>query len=268
MAITIFCGSKQPDKSSGSDVNKPPTSEKSTATEQQVNQQQDTKAENSDNDMVYVGLLYQTTKLSYKNPSEYCLDDHMLYKTCDYAFNETYIHAKDNSELKKALNYKSVILKGEIKNDLNNILTKIGDCPEDYGREQNMMQIRMDWLSPEATAVGFSTKENLKKVSYFELKSIKEYDGLIFKDLKGESQVTFKNNLNAPIDKLTITGHYEFADGKPYPKYVDRQHTNIKPGREVKESFTNSIKEDQKNFDLWSIEIYGEGKNIKIIANK
>ncbi len=192
---------------------------------------------------IKTGTLTKNVVLGLKNPSEYCLDDGNLYKGADYRINDINIVFSNDVNTKKIAG-KPVVLYGKLKKDMTKIIKKVGECPEDYGREQSMMQLRSDWMAPETGfSVGKSTFEILRNTYYFEVSKLYLYNGIkSYKDKSGNMNVTFTNLFEDQLEDVKITAHYETTFGKPAPIYEDKSYKALAPRKSVQAVFKNDGK--------------------------
>lgn len=191
--------------------------------------------------MILVGELKANQPKALKNPSEYMLEDGYLYKGADFRVGTLNIYSTQARDL-GIWTGKIVMLRGQIKKDLNQILHKAEKAPEDYGQAESMMQLRSDWVAPETGfTIGRSTSQKLKQVSFFEFESIEEYKGFMIKKERDTIQMSFANLLSQPIPILQVTGRYESTKGKPTPHYIEHQFNQLSPQTQIMLEFSNKI---------------------------
>ncbi|WP_372365828.1 hypothetical protein [Candidatus Uabimicrobium sp. HlEnr_7] len=207
------------------------------ADEQQQQQQQ----------IVFVGTLVKNEPLGLKNPSEYCLEDGHIYKGAKYRIAGKNIHSSNPQDL-SSIYGKTVIVYGKLVKDLNKILTKGEKAPEDYGREQSMMQIRSDWVTEETGfSVGRSTKKRLKRFSYIEYSKVEEFKGLQVEKSDNIITVTLKNTFENDIKDLSIIAHYEVVFGKPSPRYTTNTIDNLYSQQSITITFPTIFSQQSPN---------------------
>ncbi len=163
--------------------------------------------------IIFLGILHKTYPLALKCPSEYCLEDGYLYQSTNYAIGNVNFYYEFKRDI-SSLAGKIVVARGRMLRGLNKILTKLGKAPEDYGKEQSMMQIRSDWVREETGfQIGHSTLEKLSQVSYFHAMDIEEYKGFSIKKAdKKNIEASFTNSVDSPM-VFTFEGHYESTMG-------------------------------------------------------
>lgn len=215
---------------------------------------------------LFVGVLKRTYPLSFKKPSEYCLEDGYLYKSADYKIGELFLHSDSPQDL-TAFEGKIVMAWGQEEQDLTRIIVKKEKAPEDYGREAGMMQIRSDWVGEETGFnIGHSTHEKLKQVPFFRYTQIQEFQGIEVINEETQLQVKFTNTLEKVLTTVEIIGHYESTSrGKPSPYYDTKTHQNVQPKQLIEEIFKASvtIEERRKDFRLHSVEIHAQGEDLE-----
>ncbi|BBM85803.1 hypothetical protein [Candidatus Uabimicrobium amorphum] len=196
-----------------------------------------TYADENSQQVAYVGTLVKNVPLGMKNPSEYCLEDGYIYKGAAYRIAGMNIHSDQQQDL-SPLAGKVVIIYGKVVKDLNKILVKGEKAPEDYGREQSMMQIRSDWVTEETGfSIGRSSKEKLKEFSFIHYSKVEEFTGLQVEENDTTVSVTFRNMFDRDIKDLQITAHYEVVFGKPQPRYTTNQVNYLYKGQSVTLTF-------------------------------
>lgn len=196
---------------------------------------------------IQIGVLRQNVPKGLLNPSEYVLEDGYLYKGCDYRINGINIVDKTKKDLDKWAG-KPVVIYYRQKTDLNQILVKDEKAPEDYGKEESMMQMRSDWVSPETGfQIGRTTKEKLKGISYYEVYDIVPYTGFKIKSDDTMTHLTIVNDFDVPMTDIKVTGHYEGGSGKPMPKYVPNSFKGLNPKAELSLSLKKYIPNSDKN---------------------
>ena len=172
-----------------------------------------------DSTFIYVGVLGKTYPLAWKNPSEYALEDGYLYKSTDYSLGEMNLLSTQDLS---AFVGKIVVVHALLDKDLNKILVKKGKCPEDYGRKENMVQIRNDWVGAETGFdIGRSTRAKLKHVPFLRCCKIELFGGLKIKHntKQKELKIIFRNTFKQPLNGLRMVAHYETMYAKPSPTY-------------------------------------------------
>lgn len=211
----------------------------------------------------FIGRLWKNRPLAFKNPSEYCLEDGKLYRSSEHSFMGMFLLAQHEKLDELAGNI--VWAEGHIRPDLTQIISEIGPCPADYGKEESMMQIRSDWVGEETGfRIGHSTREKLAKLSYFSAATLLVYHGVKSDNRDGKVEISFTNTLDIAVANLEITAHYESTKGKPQPGYRSQKFHNILPGQTVKASFPAGYKEDRQNYRYHSYIIEGDGERLTI----
>ncbi len=217
-----------------------------------------------DASMVFLGILEQNQPKALRNPSEYALEDGCLYKTTDYRIGNTFIY-HPNSKFLAPFVDKVVVLQGKMDKDLNQIIQKIGQTPENYAQEESMMQIRSDWVGPETGfKIGHSTKAKLKALNFFRCYSLQEYPGWKYRQQQGQISIEFTNLLNQTMQEIQFIGHYESDKGKPSPYYLTQQVSQFRPQQSISLEFAGWIQLGSKIYEFKEIQVMGEAKLAKI----
>jgi hypothetical protein len=168
-------------------------------------------------------VLRKNSPKTFKNPSEYKLEDGYLYTGANYSIVGGKHVAVDNKINLGDYTNKIVLISGSYQKDLNSILRKGELAPSDYGQQESMQQLRSDWVGEETGFnIGQSTKAKLKEVSYFQIREIEVYSHLSFKKSKQKNtaEFSFTNKLGRDLENITLRLHYETNDGrKPNPVY-------------------------------------------------
>lgn len=222
---------------------------------------------------IQLGILTLNRPKSLKNPSEYVLEDGYLYKGADYRINGINILNMSKKDLSD-FGGKPVVIYYRLKKDLNNILKKQDKAPEDYGKEESMMQMRSDWVSPETGFnIGRSTKEKLKKINYYEVYDIVPYSGVNISKADKSVNIEIRNDFDVTMTEIKVTGHYEGGRGKPVPKYISEKYKGLNPGAKMNASLKTGFIENNKwrgRFRLESVIVefllHKENQRIEISA--
>lgn len=212
-----------------------------------------------------IGKLRRTKPLTLKKPSEYVLEDEYLYKSTDYYLGNLFLYSRKKRDLSD-LEGKVVVVNGYLDKDLNKIIEKISECPEDYGQKESMMQIRDDWVNEETGfSIGRSTTEKLRNVPflrYYRVKKCKSFR--VKKYFENEKvEIVFHNELRKSIADVKLTAHYESVFGKPVPMYQDKKIKNLHPGDKASFVIPMTISSIKK-YRLHAVKVYADNGNFQI----
>ncbi|WP_372370430.1 hypothetical protein [Candidatus Uabimicrobium sp. HlEnr_7] len=219
--------------------------------------------------IIVIGKLSKTKPLTMKKPSEYVLEDEMLYKTTDYYVGNLNIHSSKKRDLSHLEN-KVVMVYGYLEKDLNKIIEVIGECPQDYGENENQEQMRADWVDEETGfTLGRSSSEVLKKVSYVRYHKIQKCKGFRAKKYFGSKKVEiiFYNHLRKSIPDLKLIAHYESVFGKPVPMYQDKKINHLSPGDKASFVIPMTISSIKK-YRLHSVKACADTTDLHIDINE
>ena len=235
--------------------------------EKQVNTQEQSKPQR--HRIIVIGKLIKTKPLTMKKPSEYVLEDDMLYKSADYYVGNLYIHSTRKRDLSNLEN-RVVMVHGYLEKDLNKVIEVIGECPENYGEQESMQQIRSDWVDEETGfSIGRSSTEALKKVSYvryYKIQKCKGFRAKKYLDTK-KVEIIFHNQLRKSIPDLKLVAHYESVFGKPVPMYQDKKIASLSPGEKASFVIPMTIASIKK-YRLHSVKACADANDLHIDINE
>lgn len=219
--------------------------------------------------IIVIGKLIKTKPLTMKKPSEYVLEDDMLYKSADYYVGNLYIHSTRKRDLSNLEN-RVVMVHGYLEKDLNKVIEVIGECPDNYGEQESMQQIRSDWVDEETGySIGRSSTEALKKVSYvryYKIQKCKGFRAKKYLDSK-KVEIIFHNQLRKSIPDLKLVAHYESVFGKPVPMYQDKKIASLSPGEKASFVIPMTIASIKK-YRLHSVKAYADANDLHIDINE
>ncbi|BBM82751.1 hypothetical protein [Candidatus Uabimicrobium amorphum] len=219
--------------------------------------------------IIVIGKLVKTKPLTMKKPSEYVLEDDMLYKGADYYVGDLYIHSTKKRDLSDLEN-RVVMVHGYLEKDLNKVLEVIGECPENYGEQESMQQIRSDWVDDETGySIGHSSTEALKQVSYvryYKIQKCKGFRAKKYLDSK-KVEIIFHNHLRKSISDLKLVAHYESVFGKPVPMYQDKKIASLSPGEKASFVIPMTIASIKK-YRLHAVKACADANDLHIDINE
>lgn len=219
--------------------------------------------------IIVIGKLTKTKPLTMKKPSEYVLEDDMLYKSADYYVGNLYIHSTRKRDLSNLEN-RVVMVHGYLEKDLNKVIEVIGECPDNYGEQESMQQIRSDWVDEETGySIGRSSTEALKKVSYvryYKIQKCKGFRAKKYLDSK-KVEIIFHNQLRKSIPDLKLVAHYESVFGKPVPMYQDKKIASLSPGEKASFVIPMTIASIKK-YRLHSVKACADANDLHIDINE
>lgn len=161
-----------------------------------------------------VGTLIENERFSVMHPSEYCLDDGVVYAGAPARVGTLNVFT---TAAVAPLAGTTVIARGTREPSLLAALEKRGACAADYGNDpRELPQMRSDWVSPEG---GFrTTRRKLEGLAGFRARSVTaiHLGGEVSRD-GGTVVVELVNPFAASLDKLEAFAHYEGGPGKPMP---------------------------------------------------
>jgi hypothetical protein len=170
---------------------------------------------------VFVGWLKRNASEDMMRPSEYCLEDGFLWQGAPFRLGRINVIGLP-LDLGEVVFRKPIAVFGKKEASLDAALRKIGDCPEGYGREAEMMQMRSDWIADEG---GFrTTHDKLKQTEFIRAAGFETIR--LHQELGKDDRVTrvrLHNPFTEDIAELEVRFHYEGGPTKPMPTFDDKK---------------------------------------------
>lgn len=183
----------------------------------------------------FVGTLRGNSPRSPSAPSEYCLDDGMLYTGATARLGALNVFATVEVE---PLIGQLVLVRGAEQPSLLSALTPKGPCPAEESAEEHA-QMRSDWVSPEG---GFrATRDKLAALPFLRAHAITPLSlgGVTSRD-DTTVVIELQNPFAAPLDGLEATAHYEGGPGKPMSRY-EPLTVSLPPGGKQRLSLSTAV---------------------------
>ncbi len=177
----------------------------------------------------YVGLLVANVAGDRTTPSQYCLEDGLLYKGAVYRLGRTNVFLRGTMP-EGAVN-SAVIVYGKRVKGLDRKITRLGPCPAI--KDDLTPQIRSDWISDEADRYGHTTRTRLANTEYIEA-TVAHPLPLVSEAVASDPAkiaLTVTNIFDQPLSSsVEFALYYEGGPGKPMPKFEPQDLGKLAPG--------------------------------------
>ncbi|MBR56559.1 MAG: hypothetical protein CMH54_00715 [Myxococcales bacterium] len=183
----------------------------------------------------YVGHLVANTKAGWATPSQYCLENGLLYKGADYRLGRTNVFLQ--GPIPKGAINSAVIVYGTRVKGLDRKLKESGPCPPP--EEDHTPQMRSDWTSDEADRNGHTTRARLAETVYIEATRIEPLPLVTATPMETTGRNLYKKNtvlkvtnvFDRPLpSNVEFAFYYEGGSGKPMPKFEPQDLGELSPG--------------------------------------